>query len=81
MSSYDCGRFLFFYYSAIIKSTIIPYFKSRKIALKDLDALDIQRFYSEQLKRVSSSMVIHYHTLLHRAMKYAVKVTSLIPIQ
>lgn len=61
-------------YSAIIKSTIIPYFKPRKIALKDLDALDIQRFYSEQLKRVSSSTVIHYHTLLHRAMKYAVKV-------
>ena len=61
-------------YSVIVKKTIVPYFKSTKLTLQELKAFDIQTFYLAQLKRVSASTVIHYHTVLHRALKYAVKV-------
>lgn len=65
-------------YSTMAKTTIIPYFKNKKIVLNNLQAKDIQAFYSEQLKRVKASTVIHYHCVIHRALKYAVK-TDLIP--
>ncbi|MBQ6402784.1 MAG: site-specific integrase [Oscillospiraceae bacterium] len=61
-------------YSVIVKKAIVPYFKSTRMTLQDLKAFDIQTFYMAQLKRVSASTVIHYHTVLHRALKYAVKV-------
>ena len=61
-------------YSVIVKSVIVPYFKATKVSLGGLKAIDIQTFYSEQLKRVSARTVIHYHALLHRALKYAVKI-------
>ncbi len=61
-------------YSVIVKSVIVPYFKAEKVSLGGLKAIDIQTFYSEQLKRVSARTVIHYHALLHRALKYAVKI-------
>ena len=65
-------------YSGMIKSTIVPYFKSTQITLSALRAPDIQAFYMEQLKRVKASSVIHYHVVIHRALKYAAKV-ELIP--
>ena len=61
-------------YSVIVKSTAVPYFKKTEVSLKELRAVDIQVFYMEQLKRVSASTVIHYHSLLHKALKYAVKI-------
>lgn len=61
-------------YSFIVKSVVVPYFKKADSTLCGLKALDIQTFYLEQLKKVSASTVIHYHTLLHRALKYAVKI-------
>ena len=61
-------------YAGMTKSIITPYFKERKITLGNLKATDIQLFYMEQLKRVKASSVIHYHAVIHRALKYAVKI-------
>ncbi len=66
-------------YSQITKSIIVPYFKERKITLKNLSASDIQDFYTDQLRRVGANSVIHYHAVIHRALKYAVR-TDLIPV-
>ena len=46
--------------------------------MADLKPSDIQAFYLEQLKRVKANTVIHYHAIIHRALKYAVK-TGLLP--
>ena len=54
-------------YSFIVKSVIVPYFKKTGTPLCGLKAVDIQTFYLEQLKKVSASTVIHYHTLLAAA--------------
>lgn len=61
-------------YSGMAKSVIIPYFKEREITLSELKATDIQAFYMKQLKRVKTNSVIHYHAVIHRALKYAVKI-------
>lgn len=61
-------------YAGMTKSIIVPYFKKREITLGNLKATDIQSFYMEQLKRVKASSVIHYHAVIHRALKYAVKI-------
>lgn len=65
-------------YSNMIKGVIAPYFRQRNITLNNLQASDIQDFYTEQLKRVKASSVIHYHANIHKALKYALK-TDLIP--
>lgn len=43
-----------------------------------MTARDIQEFYTAQGERVKANTVIHYHAVIHRALKYAVK-TDLIP--
>ena len=65
-------------YSNMVKKYIAPYFRNKKIKLKDLTPKDIQDFYLKELKRVSASTVIHYHANIHKALKYAVKL-DLIP--
>ncbi|NLJ31751.1 MAG: site-specific integrase [Clostridiales bacterium] len=65
-------------YSSMVKNTIIPYFKPKELTLIGLQPRDIQEFYTQQLKRVKASSVIHYHVIIHRALKYAVR-TDLIP--
>ena len=65
-------------YSSMVKNTIIPYFKPKEFTLIGLQPRDIQEFYTQQLKRVKASSVIHYHVIIHRALKYAVR-TDLIP--
>ncbi len=60
-------------YAGMLKSPILPYFGGRGILLKDLTPKDIQDFYTIQLERVSANTVIHYHAVIHRALKYAVK--------
>ena len=62
----------------MVKKTIAPYFRKRKIKLVDLTAKNIQDFYLSELKRVSANTVIHYHANIHKALKYAVKL-DLIP--
>ena len=60
-------------YVNAVKSIIAPYFRKRKILLRDLQAHDIQMFYKEQLQRVKPASVIHYRANIHKALKYAVK--------
>ena len=66
-------------YAGMIQNPIAPYFQQRGITLGGLQAVDIQMFYTSQLKRVSANTVIHYHAIIHRALKYAVK-TDLIDV-
>ena len=61
-------------YSSIVQKIVVPYFEKKAIPLAELKAIDIQVFYLKHLERVSARTVIHYHTLLHRALKYAVKI-------
>ena len=65
-------------YCGLIRNPIDPWFRKKRILLKELTAKDIQDFYLEQGKRVKPNTVIHYHAIIHRALKYAVK-TDLIP--
>jgi integrase len=46
--------------------------------LRGLEARHIQQFYSEKLKTVKPNSVIHYHAVIHQALKYAMK-TDLVP--
>ena len=66
-------------YASMIQNPIAPYFQQRGITLGGLQAVDIQMFYTSQLKRVSANTVIHYHAIIHRALKCAVK-TDLIDV-
>ncbi len=61
-------------YEGMLRRAIIPYFKSTGVLLKNLGAKDIQLFYASEMKRVSATTVIHYHALIHKALKYAVKI-------
>lgn len=60
-------------YCDLTQSAIIPYFRPLKKTLRSLRAVDIQTFYTKQLERVKANTVIHYHAIIHRALKYAVK--------
>lgn len=60
-------------YAGLMNSAILPYFTEKGILLKVLTPKDIQDFYTLQLERVSANTVIHYHAIIHRALKYAVK--------
>lgn len=66
-------------YSGLLRNPIEPWFRKKRITLRGLTAADIQAFYMEQSKRVKANTVIHYHAVLHRALRYAVK-TDLIPV-
>ena len=57
----------------MIKSTIEPYFRKKGYTLQGLEARHIQQFYSEKLKTVKPNSVIHYHAVIHQALKYAMK--------
>lgn len=65
-------------YEAMIKSTIEPYFRKKGYTLQGLEAKHIQQFYSEKLRTVKPNSVIHYHAVIHQALKYAMK-TDLAP--
>lgn len=64
-------------YLGLIKSFIKPYFRKKKLTLRELEARHLQMFYSEQLKKVKANTVIHYHAVIHSALKYAVKTDML----
>ena len=65
-------------YEAMVKSTLEPYFRKKGYTLQGLEARHIQQFYTEKLKTVKPSSVIHYHAVIHQALKYAMK-TDLVP--
>lgn len=60
-------------YCENVKYPIEPYFRKKKIRLKDLTAQDIQDFYDVQLDRVKPNTVIHYHAIIRLALCYARK--------
>ncbi|MDR1409372.1 MAG: site-specific integrase [Oscillospiraceae bacterium] len=64
-------------YSQIVKSTLAPYFGDKMVMLDDLRPQDIQRYYLIQLERIKALSVIHYHAVIHKALKYAVKMDLL----
>lgn len=60
-------------YESMVKQNIEPYFRSRGYTLRGLEARHIQQFYSEKLRQVKANSVIHYHAVIHQALKYAMK--------
>ena len=60
-------------YESAVNKIIIPYFKDYDLKLSEVEPYHIQEFYLKQLERVSANSVIHYHAVIHRAFKYAVK--------
>ena len=60
-------------YCENVRSAIEPYFRKKKIRLKDLTGKDIQDFYDMQLERVTANTVIHYHAIIRLALCYARK--------
>ena len=42
------------------------------------EARHLQMFYSEMLRKVKPNTVIHYHAIIHSALKYAVKTDMLV---
>lgn len=60
-------------YEQMVKSVIEPYFRKKTVTLQGLEARHIQQFYSEKLKTVKANSVIHYHAVIHQALKYALK--------
>lgn len=65
-------------YTGLIKSSIEPYFRKKNLTLRGLEARHIQTFYSEKLKIVKPNTVIHYHAIIHSALKYAVKTDMIV---
>lgn len=61
-------------YSNMAKNPVGPYFRSTKATLSGLQPWDIQSFYNKELKRVKATTVIHYHAIIRKALKYAVKI-------
>lgn len=65
-------------YAAMINKPIGPYFRQRNLTLRELEARHLQMFYSEMLRKVKPNTVIHYHAIIHSALKYAVKTDMLV---
>ncbi len=65
-------------YQGMVINPIGPYFRKKKIRLRELDAWHIQSFYVEKLKEVKSNTVIRYHAIIYQALKYAVKTDLLL---
>ena len=65
-------------YAAMIKKPVGPYFRQRNLTLRELEARHLQMFYSEMLRKVKPNTVIHYHAIIHSALKYAVKTDMLV---
>ena len=65
-------------YAAMIKKPVGPYFRQRNLTLRKLEARHLQMFYSEMLRKVKPNTVIHYHAIIHSALKYAVKTDMLV---
>ena len=68
-------------YASMIQNPIAPYFQQRGITLGGLQAVDIQMFYTSQLKRVSANTVIHYHAIITGRSSTLLRQTSLMSIR
>ena len=60
-------------YAGSMKSTIQPYFASRRFTLSGITKDDIKAFYNAQLQRgVKTTTAKHYHAVIHNALNYAI---------
>jgi len=61
-------------YRSMADAIICPYFRDRKITLRDLQARDIQEFYTKRLSEgVTANTCLHYHAIIRKSLKHAVK--------
>lgn len=62
-------------YASNIKAIICPYFKPKKIKLKDLKTIHLQDFFDEQYKLDKSARTVkHYYNNIHQALEKARKI-------
>lgn len=64
-------------YKKQIERQIAPYFKEKKIVLRDLQTYQIQEFYNMKSQEVTANTVRHYHANIHKALSHAVKMGRL----
>jgi hypothetical protein len=62
-------------YSVMLKSRIVPYFKPKKIKLKELTPKQIQDYYDYELneKGLSANTIIHRHAIIRKALQHVLK--------
>ena len=72
----NTSLFSWFYYE-ILENKLSTFFIPHH-TLQGLEVRHIQQFYSEKLRTVKPNSVIHYHAVIHQALKYAMK-TDLVP--
>ena len=60
-------------YSSVINRVIIPYFEKRNLTVGEVRPINLQEFYNAQTERVSATTVHHYHTIIHSAFKYLMR--------
>ena len=65
-------------YQMIVHKKIIPYFEQQRLKLNEIEARHIQSFYTYELRTVSGKTVVNEHNLIHRALKYAVKMDLIV---
>ena len=63
-------------YALMIKNRIVPYYKTKKVKLKELTPKDIQGYYQYGLnvEKVSANTVIYRHANIRKALQYAFKI-------
>ncbi len=66
-------------YQCNVDKHIVPYFSKLAISLKNLQPLDLQKFYSIKLNEgLSPNTVLKIHTNIHKCLKYAMVTLNLI---
>lgn len=60
-------------YSTIVKKGVAPYFRKLGVTVEDLQPRHLQTYYNKQLADVSPRTVHHYHCVIHKALKYLVR--------
>ena len=60
-------------YDYIVNKVLVPHYKASGVTLVSLSPKCIQDFYSIQMERVNINTVVHFHAVMHKALKYAVK--------
>ena len=64
-------------YELIIVNSIIPYFKELGVSIAELKPRQLQSYYNMLNKRVAPATVIRHHQVIHKALKYLVKIDVL----
>lgn len=62
-------------YQSNVEKRIVPYFRKRRVTLKELNALDIEQFYAycQNELKLKGSTIQHFHANIHKALKFALR--------